>query len=71
MHFRKEFAILAIQPLDCPDGRLKITVRLSWVNYRRGKLQLGIDSWADVYLRHDTSRCRVNGLGLISNLANG
>ena len=50
---RKPFAILIIRPLDYPDGRAKITVHLSWVNYRRGRLQFEIDSWANVYLRHD------------------
>jgi hypothetical protein len=52
---RKEFAILVVQPVDCPKGRLKITVHFSWVNYRRGQLQFGIDSWADVYFRYDTA----------------
>jgi hypothetical protein len=41
---RKEFAILVIGPVDCPDRRLKITVDLLWVNYRQGQLQFGIDS---------------------------
>ena len=52
---RKEFAILVVQHVDCPEGRLKIMVHFSWVNYRRGQLQFGIDSWADVYFRYDTA----------------
>jgi hypothetical protein len=62
--FRKRFAILVIRPLDCPDGRLKVTVHLSWVNYRRGQLQFEIDSWANVYLRRDTT----NGKYLVDNV---
>jgi hypothetical protein len=53
---RKEFAILVIQPVDRPEGRLKIVVHFSWVNYRRGQLQFEIDSWADVYFRYDTAK---------------
>ena len=52
---RKPFAILAIRPLDGADRRLKITIDLLWVNYRRGQLQFSIDSWANVYFRHDSS----------------
>lgn len=52
---QKEFAILVSQPLDCPEGRLRITVQLSWINYRRGQLQFGIDSWANVYFRYDAA----------------
>jgi hypothetical protein len=50
---KKEFAILVVRPLDCPEGRMRITVHLSWVSYRRAQLQFGIDSWADVYFRFD------------------
>jgi hypothetical protein len=64
---RKPFAILAIRPLDCPDGRLKVTVHLSWINYRRGQLQFEIDSWANVYLRRDT----INGKYVVDNVELG
>jgi hypothetical protein len=50
---RKEFAILTVRTVDCPEGRLRITIHLSWVRYRRTQLQFGIDSWADVYFRFD------------------
>jgi hypothetical protein len=52
---RKEFAILVARPVDCPEGRLRITVHLSWVSYRRAQLQFGIDSWADIYFRFDAA----------------
>jgi hypothetical protein len=62
--YRKRFAILAIRPLECPDGRLKVTVHLSWVNYRRGQLRFEIDSWANVYLRRDST----NGKYVVDNV---
>jgi hypothetical protein len=50
---KKQFAILFVRPLDRPDGRLRITVHLVWISYRRAQLQFGIDSWANVYFRFD------------------
>jgi len=52
---RKQFAILAVQPVDRSEGRLKITIGLVWVSYRRSQLHLAIDSWADVYFRIDAA----------------
>ena len=52
---RKQFAILAVQPVDRSEGRLRITVGLVWVRYRRANLSFAIDSWADVYFRIDAT----------------
>ena len=53
---RKQFAILVVRPVDRSESRLKITVDLSWLSYRRAQLQFAIDSWANVYFRFDTAR---------------
>jgi hypothetical protein len=52
---RKQFAILAVQPVDRSEGRLRINVGLVWVRYRRATLSFAIDSWADVYFRIDAT----------------
>ena len=52
---RKDFAILVVEPVNCPEDRLKVTVHFSWAHYRRRQLQFRIDSWADVYFRYDNA----------------
>jgi|SRR5215470_12447551 hypothetical protein len=50
---QKQFAILAVGSVSRSEGRLKITIGLLWVSYRRSQLFFGLDSWADVYFRFD------------------
>jgi hypothetical protein len=50
---RKPFAILSVGPVNRSEGRLKITIALSWISYRRTRLFIGLDSWANVYFRFD------------------
>jgi len=52
---RKQFAILSVGPVNSSEGRLKITINLSWVSYRRSQLFFGLDAWANVYFRFDAA----------------
>jgi hypothetical protein len=52
---RKQFAILAVRPVDRAEGRVKIIIDFVWVSYRRSRLRLALVSWAKVHFRFDAA----------------
>jgi hypothetical protein len=53
---RKQFALLYVGPVNRSEGRLKITISLVWISYRRSRqVFFALDSWANVYFRFDAA----------------
>jgi hypothetical protein len=50
---QKEFPIFEIQPAKIAGAKLTITVSVSYVSVKKGRLMLAVSDWSDVEFRYD------------------
>jgi hypothetical protein len=55
---RKDFSVLEVHPLRNEGTRLRIQVSLSWIEYKKNRLQVGISAWSDVEFQYDCDNQR-------------
>jgi hypothetical protein len=53
---KKDFSVLEIHPMHNEGKRLRIQVSLSWIEYKKNRLQVAISSWSNVEFQYDCDK---------------
>ncbi len=53
---RKQFSILRIHPMKNEGSRLKISVTVSYLEYKNGRLMFALSDWSNVEFRYDCGK---------------
>jgi len=53
---KKEFSSLVIQPAEIEGARVKVTVTVYWISYKKGMLQFDLSDWSTAYFRFDCEK---------------
>ncbi len=50
---KKCFSSLVIQPAEIDNDRIKVTVTVYWISYKKRMLQCALSDWSTAYFRFD------------------